>query len=448
MRWRALVLLAAGLAGCRGPYPTPPKGAAVTAPPFWRHELGSGATDARLDPHWWDRFGDPVIGQLVARALAHNPDLQSAIQRVFEAQAETRLALSAQLPHITGEVDGTGRAHVNGIDYSQYIIGGALSFDVDLFGRLREATRAARAQALATAADRDTVRLRLIADTVRDYVALRASDAALALLQDTLTNRQAEAARVRHQVAVGYAQASAAYQADSQVAATLAQIASTRLTITQQETALATLLGSPPADIPRGRPLMELPLPGPVAPIPARVLARRPDLISAADQIVAADHSLASARAAFLPDITLSPEIVTSAGGLQFSGTMWSVGGSLLAPIFVGGQLRANADIAASERDQAAWAYRAASLAAFAEVENALAAITRLAEQEQAAARLLDDNDRTLRDTKHRNSVGYTDYLTVLDAERTSLSSALDLIQIRAARLSQAATLYQAIGGG
>ncbi|NVN32187.1 TolC family protein, partial [Endobacter medicaginis] len=177
-------------------------------------------------------------------------------------------------------------------------------------------------------------------------------------------------------------------------------------------------------------------------------LARRPDLISAADQIVAADHSLASARAAFLPDITLSPEIVTSAGGLQFSGTMWSVGGSLLAPIFVGGQLRANADIAASERDQAAWAYRAASLAAFAEVENALAAITRLAEQEQAAARLLDDNDRTLRDTKHRNSVGYTDYLTVLDAERTSLSSALDLIQIRAARLSQAATLYQAIGGG
>lgn len=441
------IVAAAALVGCRGPYPQKPQASAVTAPAFWQHAIGTGATDAPLDPHWWDRFGDPVIGQLVARALAGNPDLQIAIERVIQAEAQTRLALSAQLPQIQGVVNGTGRAHINNIDYSQYIIGGTLSFDVDIFGKLRERTRAARAQALASEADRDTVRLRLIADTVRDYVSLRASDATLALLLDTLANRQAEADRVRHQAAVGYELASAAAQADSQVAAVAAQIASTRLQIAQQETALSTLLGSTPGGIPRGRPLMDLPLPGAVAPVPARVLARRPDLIAAADQIVAADHSLASARAAFLPDITLSPYIATAAGGPTLDGTLWSVAGSFLAPIFVGGQLRANEDIAASSRNQAAWAYRADAIEAFAEVENALAAMVRLSEQEQAAQRLLADNNQTLHDVRRRRDVGYSDYLSVLDAERTSLSSALDLISVRASRLSQAATLYQAIGG-
>jgi len=451
----AVATLALGLlAGCT-PDRGPPAGATVVPPPAWRNAPASGS-EATLNPGWWNRFGDPVLTSLVEQALRGNPDMAIAAERVLEARAEMRLSLSTELPHVDGGGLG-GRYNYGGrllgLEFSQYILGGALRFDTDLFGRLREQTQAARARMLSSIADRDAVALALVADTVRAYIALRSSDATRAILQETLAVRQGEADRVRHQVATGYMPVRAANQADASASDIRAQIAATQLRIARQEDALSVLLGEAPDDrpaaIPRGRDLMALTMPPTVAPIPAHLLAARPDLISAADRIVAADHALRSARAAFLPDIVLDPNVGTAGGGgSPIAGTVWALSGSVLAPIFTGGALTANEHIARSQRNQAAWGYRHAAIEAFREVDDALAGLSHLSEQENHARQTLDDHRHTLANAQHELREGYVDYFDMADAQDAALAAQLALIEVHASRLAIIATLYQAVGGG
>ncbi|NVN42948.1 efflux transporter outer membrane subunit [Asaia siamensis] len=428
-----------------------PRGSAVTTPATWRQGTAAqpGTT---LDPQWWSQFGDPVLVALVSRALENNPDLALAAERVLQSRGQMRLALSAQLPHIDGQGLGVGNGHLIGQNFSQYILGGTLTFDFDLFGKLREQTRSARVQTLSSEADRETVRLALISDTVRAYVSLQASRSALAILERNLAVRQAEQTRVTHQLRAGYEKISSLDQADALVSDAEAQIASTRLQIAQQEDALSVLLGDMPGDqiatLTAGLPLEALRLPPVIAPVPARLLSNRPDLISAADQIVAADHSLKSARAAFLPDIVINPGIGTAGGGGPISGTIWALGGSLLAPIFEGGALRARESIAVSQRNQAAWTYRKTAVQAFREVQDALSGTTHLAAQEVSLKRSLSSRQHTLEDARKELSTGYVNYFDVANAESAALSAELQTVQIRASRLAELATLYQAVGGG
>lgn len=444
----ALLLL---LDGCQKGDFILPQGSGVTAPASWRADSTSQNVEG-LDPQWWAQFGDPVLVTLVTQALAANPDLALASERVLQARAQMRLALSAQLPHIDGQGLGIGNGHLIGQNFNTYIMGGGLTFDVDLFGKLREQTRAARAQTLASEADRETVRLALIGDTVRAYVALQASRSALSILERTLSVRTAEQARVSHQLKAGYEKSSSLDLANAQVSDAEAQIASTRLQIAQQEDALSVLLGDIPGDQIRtmtaGLPLEALRLPPVVAPIPARILSVRPDLVSAADQVIAADHSLRSARAAFLPDITLNPGIGTAGGASPISGTVWALGGSVLAPIFEGGALRAKEKIAVSQRNQAAWTYRKTAMQAFREVQDALSGTTHLAAQEVSLRNSFASRRHTLEDARKELSTGYVNYFDVADAETASLSAELQTVQIRASRLAELATLYQAVGGG
>ncbi|XYH18216.1 TolC family protein [Asaia sp. BMEF1] len=327
-----------------------------------------------------------------------------------------------------------------------------MTFDFDLFGKLREQTRAARVQTLSSEADRETIRLALIGDTVRAYVSLKASRSALVILERNLTVREAEQTRVSHQLKAGYEKISVLDQADALVSDAEAQIASTRLQIAQQEDALSVLLGDLPGDqitdMTAGLPLEALRLPPVIAPVPARLLSNRPDLISAADQIVAADHSLKSARAAFLPDITINPGIGTAGGSGPISGTVWALGGSLLAPIFEGGALRARESVAVSQRNQAAWTYRKTAVQAFREVQDALSGTCQLAAQEVSLKRSLISKQHTLDDARKELGTGYVNYFDVANAESAALSAELQTVQIRASRLAELATLYQAIGGG
>lgn len=428
-----------------------PKGSSVTAPPTWRDGDAAQAMTT-LDPQWWSQFGDPVLVTLVTHALANNPDLAAAAERVLQARGQMRLALSAQLPHVDGQGLGIGNGHLIGQNFSQYILGGGLTFDFDLFGKLREQTRSARVQTLSSEADRETVRLALISDTVRAYVSLQASRSALAILQRNLTVRQAEQARVSHQLKAGYEKISSLDQADALVSDAEAQIASTRLQIAQQEDALSVLLGDLPDDqiatLTAGLPLEALRMPPVIAPVPVRLLSNRPDLVSAANQIIAADHSLKSARAAFLPDIVINPGVGTAGGSGPLTGTVWALGGSLLAPIFEGGALRAKESIAVSQRNQAAWSYRKTAVQAFREVQDALSGTTHLADQEASLRRSLISKQHTLADTRKELNTGYVNYFDVANAESVALSAELQTVQIRAARLAELATLYQAVGGG
>ncbi|NIE78943.1 efflux transporter outer membrane subunit [Asaia sp. As-1742] len=446
-----LCLFSLGMTGCQEGDFILPEHSTVVAPAQWRAG-DSAKTGVGLDPQWWEQFGDPVLAKLVATALDNNPDLALAAERVMQARAQMRLALSAQLPHIDGQALGVGNGRLFGSNFNQYILGGGLTFDFDLFGKLREQTRAARVQTLASAANREAVRLALIGDTVRAYVSLQASRTALDVLQRTLIVRQNELTRVKHQLTTGYEKISSFDQASALVSDAQSQIESTHLQITQQEDALAALLGEIPSDeiatMTQGKPLAALMLPPALAPVPARLLANRPDLIEAADQIVAADHSLRSARAAFLPDITINPGVGTAGGNTPIAGTVWALGGSMLAPIFEGGALRARESIAVSQRNQAAWGYRKAAIQAFREVQDALTGVTRLAAQEESLQRSLEARRHTLEDARKELATGYVNYFDVANAETAALSAELQTVQVRASRLAEIATLYQAAGGG
>lgn len=439
------------LAGCgAGPRPAAPSDAAVAAPTGWRE--GATAAVDRTDSLWWQRFGDPALTEVVEQALAHNDDIALAAERVDEARAQFRLARSQQLPVVNavggGDRDRSVSAFGIGVDQWAGQAEIVASFDLDLFGRLAMASQAARAQLLATEDARDNVRLAVAAAAATGYVTLCAYDARLGVLRDTLTARTAALKLTRRRAEAGYSSRLDLSQAEAEYEATAELIPVAVLAITRQENGLSILLGRLPGMVDRGV-LDRIMLPDIPVLIPARLLERRPDIAAAASQIVAADHALDSARAAFLPDVQLGASggaVASTLLGHPIS--IFSVGSSILAPLFQGGRLRAQADAAASRRDQAAFNYRKIALAAFREVEDGLATVSRDREQQAALVRQRDALARTLGFAANRYREGYSPYLELLDAQRASLSAELALVQSRADRITAAVGLYQALGGG
>lgn len=316
--------------------------------------------------------------------------------------------------------------------------------------RLRNSAAAAKAQLLATDGSRATVRLAIAAGVVSGYVQLRTFDERRAILRRTLDARADTLKLIRRRAEAGYgsqldlAQAEAEYQAAAQVLPTV------DLAITKIENGLSILLDRAPGPIARGSALTALSVPAIPSQLPARVLRQRPDIAAAEQQIVAADRALDAARAAFLPDIKLA----ASGGGVASSLlpddplSIFSLGGSILAPIFNGGRIRAQADGAAARRDQAAFAYRRAALAAFREVEDGMASVERYGEQEAVLTRQQAALLRVQQLASRRYREGYSPYLEQLDAERSLLSAQLSLVQARSDRLLASAALFQALGGG
>ena len=452
MKRGALVLLAcSGLTACLGPRPEPPAAAAMNPPAAWRD--GAPGTDAAVDPRWWQQFGDPMLSQVVETALANNIDIAVAATRVEEARAQFRLARSQQLPSVNGVAGGDRDRSVNafGQGFDQWAGQGEVqaSFDLDLFGRLAKSTAAARAQLLATQDGRDNVRLAVATSAANGYVTLLALDARLAVLRDTLAARAASLKLTERRATAGYSSRLDLAQAQAEYEGTAQQIPAAELAVARQENGLSVLLGHEPGTIARGKALDALGMPEAPVLMPARLLARRPDVAAAANQIVAADRSLDAARAAFMPDIKLS-----ATGGAVASTilgdpiTIFSLGGSILAPLFEGGRLRAQADAATARRDQAAFQYRSVALNAFREVEDGMAAQRRDLEQEVVLEKQRAALADALRLADNRYRAGYSPYLEFLDAQRALLSADLALVQSRADRLSSAILLYQATGGG
>jgi len=448
----SLVLAAALVSGCAGPRPAIPASAGVKPPAHWRGDPGP-AHD--VEPGWWKSLDDPVVDQLVERAVANNTDVLIAARRVEEADARVRLARSATLPHLNFTGKGVPRERsystVTGkaIEFTAYEVELGASYDADLFGRLRNQTAAARATLLATKAAADGVRLATIAAVVEHYVALRGLDADLAIAQETQKMRAEELALLQHQLRAGYVFHVAVDEASAQVHVVAQQVAQLQLGIAREEESISLLLGDNPQAIARGRALAELPLIVTPSSLPARLLRRRPDVYEAEQTVVAADHELDSARAAFMPDLQLA-----ATGGrldadlLPGALSIFSFTGTVLAPIFEGGRLRANQTMAAAQRDQAAFAYRRTALAAFGEVEDAFAAVQRLGEKERAASAQSDDEAQALKAAHRRFARGYSSYQEVLDAERGLLSAQLTMVDVRADRLTALVKLYQAMGGG
>ena len=445
------LLACVALSACAGPRPEAPPAANIVPPSSWRD--GGGSADAAIDPKWWRQFGDAALDEMVETALANNADVAIAASRVEEARAQFRLARSQQLPAVNlvgaGDRDRSVNAFGMGVDQWAGKAEAQASFDLDLFGRLAKASDAARAQLLATQDARDNIRLAVATSAASGYVTLRTLDARLAVLRDTLASREGALRLTRRRSDSGYSSRLDLAQAQAEYEATAQLIPAVELAIARQENGLSVLLGNPPGQIRRGLGLDAIARPDVPVDLPSRILARRPDISAAANQVVAADRSLDSARAAFMPNVRLSASGGAVASSLLSNPiSIFALGGSVLAPIFEGGRLRAQADAAASRRDQAAFAFRKAVLNAFREVEDGLASQRLLSKQELAlgAQRAALGQALQLADRRYRE--GYSPYLELLDAQRALLGAQLSLVQSRADRLNATIGLLQAVGGG
>jgi NodT family efflux transporter outer membrane factor (OMF) lipoprotein len=325
----------------------------------------------------------------------------------------------------------------------------AISYDLDLFGRLSQATSSARAALLASATARDSVALATASATASSYLTLLGLDAGLATTRATLAAR-GEALRVaRRRAQAGYTSQLELRQAESEYQATEQLVPAAELAVSRQENALSILVGDPPGDIKRGVAFNSLVTPAIPEGLPSELLRRRPDLVSAQATLIATDRTLDSARAAELPDFSL-----TTTGGAALSTALpnpialYSVAANVLAPLVDGGRLRAQADTTAARRDQAAFAYRRAVLSAYREVEDSLASVQKLREQQVSVDNEVATLSETLRLATNRYNDGYAPYLDQLDAQRGLLGAQLVAIQIASDRLNAIVTLYQALGGG
>ncbi len=450
MRRPVVLLVAALLTGCAGVGPPPPPQAAVTPPPAWRTAVSPAAP---VDRDWWTGFDDPILSSLVQRALARNLDVAIAVARVREARAQEQAARAQTFPTLDL---GVGAARARSLDAfgratetasAQPVFQAA--YELDLFGRVSTQVDAARRGAQASQAAADAARLSVAAATASGYITLRALDARLAVARDTLASR-AEALRIaRDRARVGYTSQLELRQAESEFEATAQLIPQVELQIARQEDALSLLAGDPPRAIARGKTLAALRTPPIPEGLPADLLRRRPDIAQAEFTLAASDASLAAARAQFLPQVRLTASAGTVlSSALADPVRVWSLGGSVLAPILNGGRLRAQAGAAAARRDQAALAYARTVLTAFREVEDNLAAAARLADQRTHLAAQRTAAADALRHARNRFQAGYSPYLEVVDAQRALLSVDLGLVQADADQLNARVGLYQASGGG
>lgn len=446
-----LAALGAGtLAGCMPALRPVPESARVALPSAWREPP---AGTASVDPHWWRSFGDPALTSVVEAALARNSDVLIAVARVDEARAQAEAAEAARLPALNLAVGvQAGRSlEVTGASSSRAVQPALqASWEPDVFGRVREQIRAATLQYRATQAERDGAALAVAASAAQNYIALLALDAQLFITRETVASR-AEALRLAtDQARVGYISQLQLTQAQSEYQSVLQAVPELELAQRRQENAVRLLAGELPGTVARGKAFDDLHLPPVPQVLPSQLLARRPDLAQRELLLAASDTALALRRQAFLPQINLSAQLGSVlVSGLDYDPVrIWSVGGSVLAPLFSAGRLRAQYEASLSQRDQAAFAYRRAVLGAFSEVENALAGVPRLADQVGHAMQRREILERSLGYARDRYQAGYASYLEQLDAQRNLYQVELSLVTLRRTQIENLIGLYRALGGG
>ncbi|CAN5258173.1 efflux transporter outer membrane subunit [soil metagenome] len=444
------------LGGCVIAEPPVPPLASVAPAGQWRTATsapgGAPAGDV-VAAEWWRGYGDPILTALVERALANNNDIATAAARVREAAAIERQAGAQLLPSVTAGAVG---AHSKTLTaFGTTSIGSSIepqaqvAWQIDLFGRLADLQGAARERYLASEAARDATLLSVAAGTASGYITLRGLDARLQVARATLDARTEALRLARSRARAGYTSDLELTQAQAEYEATAQIVPQVERAIAAQENGLSVLLGESPRSIERGSALSDISIPAVPAGLPSALLRRRPDIEQAERLLAASDRTLSAQRKAYLPNVQLNGSAgILAATGLGDAKNLFSIGGSILAPIFDGGRARFAADAAAAQRDQAAFAYRGVVLTAFQEVENSLATLDRLAVEAGHVRGQRDALASVLKHATNRYRAGYADYLTQLDAQRGLLAAELALIQNEADRLSATVALYRALGGG
>ncbi len=437
-------------------------------PATWNVPEQGAVSSSKVGAQWWKVYGDARLDRVVDDALGHNANLLLAIARVDEARAQLGYAQSNQAPG----VDATfGRSRNESSLRTGTLPPGAprerndyraalnVSYELDLWGRLRLLTDAARAELLATEAARETVRITLAADVVQAYFALRALDLQVATTRRTVATRgegiKLQQKRFDNGVISGFELA----QLQSELAAAEAQLPGLERRRLQTETALGVLLGRTPQEIfAISGERANAPVAGDPAPVvvpaglPSELLLRRPDIVRAEQNMIAANARIAAARASLFPSITLTGFLGSESAAMRdlFTGPagIWSLAAGLAQPIFQGGRLRAGVDIAEARERQALIQYQQAIQSAFKDVRDALDGQTQARQQFDAESRRVLSLRESLRLARLRFDNGIASQLDVLDAERNLLSAELNQADALRAQRAAVADLFKALGGG
>ena len=409
------------------------------------------------DLPWWQVFQDSQLQELIRTALKQNYDLQIATERINQARAQVTVTRSNLFPQVQGNGDFSGGKEHNFQTTSNFLtLTADAAFQLDLFGKLRRATEASRAQLLATEDARQTVILTLVSDLASDYFALLELDLQLQITYNTVAAQEASVKLTKLRVDHGVATKLDVLQAQQTLDTANAQIPDLERQIAQEENAISILLGNYPQAVPRGLPLVEQPLPPEVPPgLPSTLVERRPDIREAEQFLVAANAEIGVAKAQFFPQISLTG----SGGGAfgrssAFSSLMssqlgfWSYGAQVSQPIFTGGALRGNLRAAESQHQQALIAYRQAIQRAFGDVSDALIGYQKFHEVRLRQEDTVADLQESVRLSNMRYQGGTTTYLEVLDGQRSLFSAELTLAQARGTEYQSLVQLYRALGGG
>jgi multidrug efflux system outer membrane protein len=442
-------------------------GCAQTAPPSLPagdipsafEQIGDGKTPLWPAQDWWTGFGNPQLSALMATAQDNNLDIAQAGARLRQADARARQAGAPLLPSLgfnTNVSDLYGQAKGTSLHETDWSAALGASYELDFWGKNRDALQSATAARTASAADRAAVGLTVSASVADTFFQLLSLRERMEIARANLQASEETLRLVQRRVDAGYAATSDLTQERANMAAQRAVLPGLAQQELETRNALGILLGRPPEGfVVTGVGLTDMSGPIISPGMPSELLARRPDVMAAEANLAAAHADLAVARAAFLPDITLTanggiayPALAAAVDTLPGTGLAAGIGAALVQSIFDNGKIQGRIDEAKGREEELLAAYRAATIAAFSDVENALGNISHLVAQEDALRDQVAQAGKVLGAARRKYAAGYGDFLIVIEAERTLNAARDQFADIHRARLVALVALYKALGGG
>src|SRR5437870_1651622 len=456
-----VVCAIAGLAACSvGPnYVRPP----VETPSAYKEAQGWKQAEPRDEQsrgNWWEVFNDAQLDALVTQVAITNQTIKAAEARVREARALTQAARAAFFPIVTANASATrsgGRAGVGTSGQTSgarnsYNVSLDVNWEIDLWGRVRRTVEASEATAEASAADLESAKLSAQAQLAEDYFLLRAQDAQIRLLNDTVGAYERSLQLTRNQYAVGVVGRADVAQAETQLKSTQAQAIDATVQRAQLEHAIAILIGKPPAEFSIAAEIVPTKFPDIPIGVPSALLERRPDIAAAERRAAAANAQIGVAESAFFPSLTLS-----ATGGFQSSvlshllslpSRFWSLGPALAQTVFDAGLRRAQTAQAMATYDENVATYRQTVLGGFQEVEDNLAALRILGQEAAVQAEAVQAARESLAIVTNQYRAGTVNYLAVVVVQATALANERTALNILGRRLTASVALIKALGGG
>lgn len=431
----------------------------TTLPDNWQL---SAPTATEQNQEWWRVYQDDKLNDLVAETLTYNSDIQLAAARVDEARAIAGLSRANRMPNLTA-AGGVSRGDVNLQDLpidtkasDSFSLGGLLSYEIDIWGRLANADKAAKQQLLAQQANQRAVTLGITAETVANYFAISALNDQIATTKKTIKTRKDAYDLQSKRLKAGDIDALVVRQSEAQLVTAKARLPMLEQLREQRLSALSVLLGKTPKEIMESAPFKDsnkatLPsLPALPHKDVADVITLRPDIIAAEHTLTAANANIGVARAAYLPSISVGGLLATSSGEFdslfQSDARSWGLGANAVGPLMDFGRARAQVDRAKAKEKQAYINYEKTVRVAFREIKDALTAREKIQEQLTEQEKQVSVLRETTRLARKRFDAGYSSYMDVLDAERSLFDSEISLIDTQRQLLQSSVDLYRALG--